>query len=151
MSVGGHTPDTTTPTWTARDGKTLNLCLNGKTLSRTYTVFTVTVGGTLNICDCGCGGKIENTNTSTYPVISSGDSVGYKKPGTLNLYGGTISGSCSDGTVYLCNNGGNKQETEAVFNMYVGNIICEKGNGFKFNKFTAEILSNTCALAGPSP
>ena len=155
VSTGGHIHDATTPTWTTwdgnstisydsnntayvyltdsitpsssikvTDGQTLNLCLNGYTLSHTSTVITVTKGATLNICDCKGGGKIESIGN---PVISNGNSVGPENPGTLNLYGGEISGNCENGTIFLYNNTCENAETVAVFNMYGGTVM---NNGY---------------------
>ena len=120
---GNATPSSTL---TVTDGKTLNLCLNGKTLSRTSTVIEVTGGATLNICDCQGGGGITNTSKYNSPIKVDPD---YKGVATLNLYGGTISGSVnSDGAVMLYNNAGDQKDNAAIFNMY-GGEVCNTGSG----------------------
>ena len=120
---GNATPSSTL---TVTDGKTLNLCLNGKTLSRTSTVIEVTGGATLNICDCQGGGGITNTSKYNRPIKVDPD---YKGVATLNLYGGTISGSVnSDGAVMLYNNAGDQKDNAAIFNMY-GGEVCNTGSG----------------------
>ena len=45
-------------------------------------------GATLNICDCGSGGSVTNSGST-----NSGDTTyGIYNSGTVNVYGGTISG-----------------------------------------------------------
>ena len=115
--------DTPTPssTLTVTDGKTLNLCLNGKTLSSTFTVIEVKGGGALNICDCQGGGAITNTSKSKSLIRVDPE---HKGVAALNLYGGKLStGAASNsGTVFLYNNDGNEPKTVAVFNMYGGEV-----------------------------
>lgn len=108
------------------NGQTLNLCLNGKTLSSTSTVIEVKGNATLNICDCHGGGAITR-NSGCVIEVNTRDRVN-KKPvlgtATLNLYGGKLStGAASNsGTVFLYNNNGNEPKTVAVFNMYGGGV-----------------------------
>lgn len=108
------------------NGQTLNLCLNGKTLSSTFTVIEVTGNATLNICDCQGGGEITNTSESNSPISVDPD---YKGVATLNLYGGKISGNVKngglvhdDGVIMLYNNDGNDSATAVVLNMYGGEV-----------------------------
>ena len=107
---------------------TVNLCLNGKTITFNGTqqtetkgsVFYVGSGSTLNLYDCVGGGKI----TGGRGANQSGNILGagvYVKGGTFNMYSGTISGNGGDDTYYkygagveVCNNG--------TFNMYGGSI-----------------------------
>ncbi len=148
VSTGEHVHDTTAPIWTAWDGtsdityinnvayvyltdsakpssaltvtggNTLNLCLNGKTLSRAATVEGI---ATLNICDCIGGGEI---------TVSSGYAIGVETKSnsnvhtTLNLYGGKISTNYTmdGGAIKLFNNDLNNSQTVAVFNMYGGEV-----------------------------
>ena len=106
---------------------TVNLCLNGNTLSSTFTVIEVTGDATLNICDCqGGGGKITNTSQSNSLIKVDPD---YNGTATLNLYGGKVSGSVKnggfvydDGVIMLYNNKRNDSATAAVFNMYGGEV-----------------------------
>lgn len=120
--------DNATPssTLTVTDGKTLNLCLNGKTLKSAGTVIEVKGNATLNICDCQGGGGITISSGCVIKVDTKDDG---KKPvvlgvATLNLYGGKIStdDTHDSGTVKLYNNDGNKPQTVAVFNMYGGEV-----------------------------
>lgn len=90
----------------------VNLCLNGRTITTTngYGAFHVKSGATLNICDCSTSlpGKIENTNASTdYPGIRNNG-------GTVNVYGGTVSGAHT-GIINKNNNGG-------TVNVYGGTV-----------------------------
>jgi hypothetical protein len=76
----------------------VNLCLNGYTLTLSGTFINVT--GTLNVYDCGEGGRVARTDSAEgnmiYCVMVSG---------TLNLYGGEIYSSAV-GTTYSVNNYG---------------------------------------------
>ena len=120
--------DNATPssTLTVTDGKTLNLCLNGKTLKSAGTVIEVKGNATLNICDCQGGGGITISSGCVIKVDTKDDG---KKPvvlgtATLNLYGGKLStdDTHDSGTVKLYNNNGNEPRTVAVFNMYGGEV-----------------------------
>ena len=120
--------DKATPSSTLKvsNGQTLNLCLNGKTLSRSSTVIEVKGNATLNICDCQGGGGI----TISSGCVIEADTRDYVNgkavfgTATLNLYGGKLStdDTRDSGTVKLYNNDGNKPQTVAVFNMYGGEV-----------------------------
>ncbi len=116
--------DSVTPTNSIEvtNGQILNLCLNGKTLSRNATVITVKGNATLNICDCAGGGEI--TVTSSDSAINVETENTSNVPTTLNLYGGKISTDYTfdSGTIKLYNNDGNNSQTVAVFNMYGGEV-----------------------------
>ena len=108
------------------NGQTLNLCLNGKTLSSTYTVIEVKGNATLNICDCQGGGGITISSgcvieTDTRDYVNRKAVLG---TATLNLYGGKLStdDTHDSGTVKLYNNDGGEPQTVAVFNMYGGEV-----------------------------
>lgn len=81
-------------------GQTVNICLNGHTLTTVSGQrFGNVAGGTLNICDCGTGGKL----TSSYSTV-----LYAYADGRINLYGGTITTSATTtthrwGLVYLGN------------------------------------------------
>lgn len=63
-----------------KNGKALNLCLNGNTLSNSSSrAIEVESGGTLNLCDCGSGGK-----------VAGGSYAGIENYGTTKISGGTI-------------------------------------------------------------
>ena len=64
---------------------TATLCLNGHKLSCGSNM-VITVDGTLTICDCTGGGKIEATNKNAFYAINVESSK------TLNVEGGTICG-----------------------------------------------------------
>ena len=103
-------------------GKTLNLCLNGYTITRTHVEGKTderpfAVKGTLTICDC-------DERTSTGTVTSAADVVSARgaladvpKGAKFVLYGGTLTGGTSTG------NGGAVAVTGGgVFEMYGGVI-----------------------------
>ena len=120
--------DNATPssTLTVTDGKTLNLCLNGKTLKSAGTVIEVKGNATLNICDCQGGGGITISSGCVIKVDTKDDGKRSVVLGTatLNLYGGKLStdDTLDSGTVKLYNNNGGKPQTVAVFNMYGGEV-----------------------------
>lgn len=111
------------------NGKTLNLCLNGKTLT---TSITVKGNATLNICDCRGGGEIINEKSSAIEVntkyTSGGSTV--KGTATLNLYGGKINSdeTFDSGAIKLYNNCVAEKDYVAVFNMY-GGEVCNADSG----------------------
>ena len=111
---------------TVKDGNTLNLCLNGKTLSRSYTVIAVEGNATLNICDCMGGGEIVSLSGCAVSVTTKNDSNAHT---TLNLYGGKVSSKSysmlDPGAIKLYNNDANNAQTVAVFNMYGGEVCHE--------------------------
>lgn len=100
---------------------TVNLCLNGNTLSRTSTVIEVKGGATLNICDCQGGGIITaaNPKRTAIEVAPSVDSTA-----TLNLYSGEVSGSVYDSTYdkSIIKLDSSSARRMAVFNMYGGKV-----------------------------
>ena len=109
-------------TITVPAGKTLNLCLNGYTITRTHVEGKTderpfAVKGTLTICDC-------DERTSTGTVTSAADVVSARgaladvpKGAKFVLYGGTLTGGTSTG------NGGAVAVTGGgVFEMYGGVI-----------------------------
>ena len=108
------------------NGQTLNLCLNGKTLSSSSTVIEVKGNATLNICDCKSNGEITRNSECVIEVDTRDDVDGNAVFGTatLNLYGGKLStdDTFDSGTVKLYNNNGNEPQTVAVFNMYGGEV-----------------------------
>ena len=100
---------------------TVNLCLNGKTLSSTFTVIEVKGDATLNICDCKSGRIIAaaNSKRAAIKVTPSSNSTA-----TLNLYGGEVSGSVYDYTFdeSIIELGSSFGGSKAVFNMYGGKV-----------------------------
>ena len=114
---------------TVKDGSTLNLCLNGKTLSCSYTVIAVEGNATLNICDCKGGGQVASPSGCAVSVTTKNGSNAHT---TLNLYGGKVSSKSysmvDPGAIKLNNNDANNAQTVAVFNMYGGEVRHEDLN-----------------------
>ncbi len=73
-------------------GAAVNLCLNGHTLDMGSNRIELGDNTTLNICDCGTGGRITSSNTQTI----------FNFRGTVNIAGGTVSGNQT-----IWNSGGN--------------------------------------------
>lgn len=88
-------------------GQTVNLCLYGHTLTG-----TVTVAGTLNLCDCTSGGGIKNT-------ASGGAAIVIQDGGTVNQYGGKL--SAPETPVQM--------EAEGIWNFYGGSATTTKTDG----------------------
>ena len=121
---------------TILDDSTLNLCLNGKTVTYTGSngsVFQVGYGsrGTLNLYDeDGDHGVITGGKGFQNSGRTFGGNVRITK-GTFNMYGGTISGGTAQygGGVYI--------QTGSAFNMYGGSITgcsaTEHGGGVYVN------------------
>ncbi len=118
-------------------GVTVNLCLNGKTLTRETYGITV-YSATLNICDCvGTGNLTGNTNAA--PIYLYIDTTA-----TLNLYGGSISGNT------VSNDGAVSVARGTTFNMYGGSISNNSTSHgtvralSTFHMYGGEISGNEC-------
>lgn len=100
---------------------TVNLCLNGKKLTRNYgSCIYIEEEAVLNICDCGENGEITNGDSSSN-TISVGEQNCEHRNKTLNLYGGKISNTGNSGqTIELYNN--DSEDTTVIFNMYGGEM-----------------------------
>lgn len=102
---------------------TVNLCLNGYTLTGTGSGSVITItGGTLNIYDCSTGqtGKITGGTGNGDTPLGGGICV---NNATVNLYGGSITGnSASYG-------GGVQLDDGATFTMYGGKISNNTASG----------------------
>ncbi|MBE6981921.1 MAG: hypothetical protein E7437_06345 [Ruminococcaceae bacterium] len=100
---------------TVKNGETVTLCLNGKTLRAQCPVLVY--NGVLNICDCQGGGVIKTTKPQnakgTVMLISSTTT----SVGTVNLYAGTVDGSANDGL--FCRTA---EVKGGVFNLYGGTL-----------------------------
>ncbi len=74
-----------TPIYIETNG-TLNLCLNGYSITASSTGSAISVGSgeTLNICDCQSGGTITGSTSYYYTIYNNG---------TINIYGGTVTGT----------------------------------------------------------
>ena len=106
------------------DGKTLYLCLNGKTLSSNgSSKIQVKNGGRLVLCDCQGGGTIKGATKDVwggacvYLYTSTFDMFGGK------LTGGKVTGSGGGGAIAL-------DDQQCVFNMYGGEISGNNGKNY---------------------
>ena len=116
------------------DGKTLYLCLNGKTLSSNgEKKIKVKNNARLVLCDCSGGGTIKGATKNVwggacvYLYTSTFDMFGGK------LTGGKVTGSGGGGAIAL-------DDQQCVFNMYGGEISDNNGNNYGgaiFRKFDA--------------
>ena len=112
------------------DGKTLYLCLSGKTLASNGTAkIQVKNGGRLVLCDCQGGGTFKGATQSVW-----GGACIYLYTSTLDMYGGEISGN--DGRNY----GG------AVFQNFAANK--PNATGGNFNMYGGVIKNNSAKNGG---
>ncbi len=108
----------------------VNLCLNSMQIRASSTrVFAIT-GGTMNLTDCGKNGNIQGDTASTGATILVQGSKGGANgtPGTLNVYGGIITGG-------KANLGGNIAVTGGTLNLYGGKLIGGTANNFGGNVY----------------
>ena len=142
------------------DGKTLYLCLNGKTLSSNGSgKIQVKNGGHLVLCDCQGGGTFKGATKNVwggacvYLYTSTFDMFGGK------LTGGKVTGSGGGGAIAL-------DDQQCVFNMYGGEISSNNGKNYggaifqnfaknkpnatggKFNMYGGTIKDNTAKNGG---
>ena len=115
------------------DGKTLYLCLNGKTLASNGTAkIQVKNGGRLVLCDCQGGGTFKGATQSVW-----GGACIYLYTSTLDMYGGKLTGGKVTG------GGGGAialDDRNCTFNMYGGEISGNDGRnygGAVFQNFAA--------------
>ena len=129
-TIGGHL---------TVDGKTLYLCLNGKTLSSNNTAkIQVENGGRLVLCDCQGGGTVKGATSGwggmcVYLYNSRLDMYGGK------LTGGKVTGKGGGGAIAL-------DDQQCIFNMYGGEISGNNGNNYGgaiFRKFNANMPNTT--------
>ena len=122
------------------DGKTLYLCLNGKTLSSNGTAkIQVKNGGRLVLCDCQGGGTIKGATKNVW-----GGGCVYLYTSTLDMFGGKLTG----GKVTKGGGGGAiaMDDQQCIFNMYGGEISGNNGNNYGgaiFRKFDANKPNTT--------
>ena len=122
------------------DGKTLYLCLNGKTLSSNGTAkIQVKNGGRLVLCDCQGGGTFKGATKNVW-----GGACIYLYTGTLDMFGGKLTG----GKVTKGGGGGAiaMDDQQCIFNMYGGEISGNNGNNYGgaiFRKFDANKPNTT--------
>ena len=80
-----------TETLKIESGKTVNLCLNGFSITQTENADTIVVYGTLNLYD-----KKDNSGKITHADKKRGCGVSIAQVGTFTMTGGTISGNNAD-------------------------------------------------------
>ena len=122
------------------DGKTLYLCLNGKTLASNGTAkIQVKNGGRLVLCDCQGSGTIKGATQSVW-----GGACIYLYTSTLDMFGGKLTGGKVTG-----NGGGGAialDDQQCIFNMYGGEISGNNGKNYGgaiFRKFNANMPNTT--------
>ena len=122
------------------DGKTLYLCLNGKTLSSNGTAkIQVENGGRLVLCDCRGGGTFEGATKNVW-----GGACVYLYKSTLDMFGGKLTGGKVTGK-----GGGGAialDDQQCIFNMYGGEISGNNGKNYGgaiFRKFNANMPNTT--------
>ena len=113
------------------EGKTLYLCLNGKTFASNGTnKIVVKENSRLILCDCAGGGTIDGADSGW------GGTGIYLYNSTMDMYGGKITGGYASGK-----GGGGAialDDVNCVFNMYGGEI-----SGNKANRFGGAIFLNS--------
>ena len=122
------------------DGKTLYLCLNGKTLASNGTAkIQVKNGGRLVLCDCRGGGTFKGATQSVW-----GGACIYLYTSTLDMFGGKLTGGKVTGK-----GGGGAialDDQQCIFNMYGGEISGNDGKSYGgaiFRKFNANMPNTT--------
>ncbi len=122
------------------DGKTLYLCLNGKTLSSNGSgKIQVKNGGNLVLCDCQGGGTFKGATKNVW-----GGACVYLYASTFDMFGGKL----TDGKVTGSGGGGAiaLDDQQCVFNMYGGEISGNNGKNYGgaiFRKFNANMPNTT--------
>ena len=122
------------------DGKTLYLCLSGKTLASNGTAkIQVKNGGRLVLCDCRGGGTFKGATQSVW-----GGACIYLYTSTLDMFGGKLTGGKVTGK-----GGGGAialDDQQCIFNMYGGEISGNNGKSYGgaiFQKFNANMPNTT--------
>ena len=90
--------------------KTLYLCLNGHSLTRKASNYTIYVEGTLVLCDCKGSGQVSHGKEEDGSFCGT-EGVYVTKNATFTMYGGKI-----------CNNNGGVLVSDGTFTMYDGEI-----------------------------
>lgn len=132
--------------WFVTEG-TVNLCLNGCTITSSSDFYTIDIASALSLFDDAENkGTITNSHEEGIGVLVLGS--------TFNMYGGNISGIST--TAY--NGGGVKVYGSSTFNMYGGNISGNtstvNGGGVSventgtFNMYGGTISKNTALEGG---
>ena len=121
---------------------TVNLCLNGHTISGDAEngIFRIGKNGVLNVCDCAGNGKVGETGTSGHnPVfLHSG--------GMLNLYSGAIESRIT--AVVIDEDPDNKAEkTGGTVNVY-GGTVSSTGSSSQAIKVNADMTNAAVHISG---
>ena len=122
------------------EGKTLYLCLNGKTLASNGTAkIQVKNGGHLVLCDCQGGGTFKGATKDVW-----GGACVYLYTSTFDMFGGKLTG----GKVTGGGGGGAiaMDDQRCVFNMYGGEISGNNGKNYGgaiFRKFNVNVPNTT--------
>ena len=123
---------------TVEEGKTLYLCLNGKTLTSkadSNTEGAITVSGTLYLCNCKATGGLSAAKNGVYVNVG----------GKFTQYNGNITGGASSGTgVFLRNYNGSGN-----FTMYGGTISGFKNSGVQVSDY-GEFTMHNGTISGNS-
>jgi len=120
-------------TFTIESGKTVNLCLNGYSITRTADdhTDTITVKGTLNLYD-----EKDNSGIITHASTKTGSGVYIEKNGTFTMNGGTISGNNAENGGGVINYGTFTMEGGKIS----GNVSSKDGGGvFNCDESTFEM------------
>ena len=122
---------------------TVNLCLNGHTISGSAEngIIRVGEGGMLNICDCAGNGKVTETGATGHnPIfLHSG--------GVLNLYGGTIESRITAVVIDEDPSSGGNNSTGGTVNVYGGTVL-STGNSYQAIKVNADMTNAAVNIFG---
>ena len=148
-----------------QSGETVNLCLNGHSITKIADdenvidgVISVDDGATFTLCDCQGSGKITHANGKIGRGVRCG---GNKGTPTFIMYSGEISGNHA-GTSSVGQDGAGVEMQGGKFTMYGGKITDNKvqyesnyggggvclHTGANFTMYDGEISSNTSADGG---
>lgn len=159
--------DLTGKTLVVKSGTTVNLCLNGHTISGNQRLLRIY--GTLNLCDCHEHGEAEGTMTSSFASTTEKTNYGaifYTFYGSeFNLYGGNLkaTGLLTHAGVGAVSHEKRKEEDykdipAGIMNMYGGTIsggnVTDKGgliwvlHGATFNMYGGELSDGVAGSGG---
>ena len=151
---------TLTRTWQISAGGTVNLCLNGHTITANgdFDAITLTSNtNTLNICDCNASGAGKGIITHAEGMTGSGVymTAADGRKATVNMYGGTITGNTGH-TVTVKNvdstrGGGVYVDSNAQFFMRGGSITentADVGGGVYYTASNSLFVSGKVNITG---
>ena len=154
---------TLTRTWQISAGGTVNLCLNGHTITANgdFDAITLTSNtNTLNICDCSESGSGKITHGTkgdgtTYSGAGVYMTAADGRKATVNMYGGTITGNTGH-TVTVKNvnstrGGGVYVDSNAQFYMHGGSITentANVGGGVYYTASNSLYVSGNVNITG---